>query len=58
MQIMKESQRAFALGVDLRDVDNYVVRLFVDLQNRFSRDQELVVTPDMVDGGDDEDGKA
>jgi hypothetical protein len=32
------------LNLDVRDVDDYVVRLYTDQQNRFSRDVELVVT--------------
>lgn len=43
-QVMRQSPTAISLGIDLRDVDDYSVRLFTDQYNRFSRDTEFVIT--------------
>lgn len=49
-QVMRNSPVALGLNVDLRDVDDYSVRLFTDQHNRFSRDTEFVVTEEMLNG--------
>ena len=53
-QVMRTSPAALALHVDLRDVDDYSVRLFTDQHNRFSRDTEFVVTEEMLNGSEND----
>jgi hypothetical protein len=43
-QVMKRAQAALGMTLDLADVDDYLVRLFTDQHNRFSRDSEFVIT--------------
>lgn len=48
IQVHKQSPESLALNIDMRDVDDYNVRLFTDQENRFSRDKEFVITEEMV----------
>jgi hypothetical protein len=47
-QVMKRAEAAAAMTLDLADVDDYLVRLFTDQHNRFSRDSEFVITDAMA----------
>jgi hypothetical protein len=46
VQLTARSGPPLDLNLDLRDVDDYVVRLYMDQEKRFCRDFELVVTDD------------
>jgi hypothetical protein len=46
-QVMKDTQIIEGMNVDLLDVDDYLVRLFTDEHNRFSRDSEFII-PDVI----------
>jgi hypothetical protein len=43
-QVMKDTRIIEGINLDLQDVDDYLVRLFADEHNRFSRDSEFVIT--------------
>jgi hypothetical protein len=54
-QVKKESQEAEGMNSVLVDVDDYLVRLFTDQHNRFSRDSEFIVPDPVTAVRDDED---
>lgn len=53
-QIQKSSPHAMQLNLDLRDVDDYNIRLFTDQFNRFSRDTEFVITDQLTIANEDD----
>jgi hypothetical protein len=56
-QVMKQAQLAQGMTFDLADVDDYLVRLFTDQHNRFSRDSEFIITDPMPIVKDEEDSQ-
>lgn len=50
-QVTKQSQVEQGINLDLNDVDDYLVRLYSDQHNRFSRDSEFVMIEGVGGGG-------
>jgi hypothetical protein len=52
-QVLKQNAAGMGLTMDLRDVDDYVVRLFTDQYGKFVRDGEFVLRDAAPDPGDE-----
>jgi hypothetical protein len=54
VQVPRYSPAALSLNLDLRDVDDFTIRLYTDGRNRMSRDAEMIITEAMEEGEDED----